>query len=192
VFGISLTEVAMIALVALVVVGPQKLPGMLRTLGEWVRKIRQMTTAVRVQTGIDDILREEGIDGGIAELRNLVRGDLGSLARARKSRDTYDDDPYETAAELDRFREYPIEGVDCAGALPDDLVDEDEDEDETEEKAEAVEQDDSAKEREADDDEDEEQNEDDEDEPEQPKKDAKPDAVERESTKAPWQVDRKT
>jgi sec-independent protein translocase protein TatB len=183
VFGISLTEVAMIALVALVVVGPQKLPGMLRTLGEWMRKIRQMTTAVRVQTGIDDILREEGIDGGIAELRNLVRGDLGSMARARKSRDRYDDDPYETAAELDRFREYPIEGVDCAGALPDDLVDEDEEEEEAGEEPEADEQDDGAREEEA--------GEDDEEEQEQPKKDAKPEAVERESTKAPWQVDRK-
>jgi len=126
VFGISLTEVAMIAVVALVVVGPQKLPGMLRTLGEWVRRIRQMTTQVRAQTGIDDILRQEGIDGGLAELRGLVRGDLSGLSRAKRSYDV-DDDPYEKAADIDQFREYPPEGVDSAGAVPDDLVDDDDD-----------------------------------------------------------------
>lgn len=123
-FGISLTEVAMIALVALVVVGPDKLPKMLRTLGEWVRKIRQMTTAVRAQTGIDDILREEGIDGGLAELRSLVRGDLTAIGRGRPRPDQPEDDPYAKAEEIDRYREYPPEGVDAAGALPDDLVDE--------------------------------------------------------------------
>jgi len=179
VFGISLTEVAMIALVALVVVGPQKLPGMLRTLGEWVRRIRQMTTAVRVQTGIDDILREEGIDGGIAELRSLVRGDLGNLARSKSAgRGRYEDDPYEKAVELDRFREYPVEGVDAAGALPDDLVSGDEDEDEDEEEKEQDEQRAENEETET-------------DESEAAEKEEKAEVVERESTKAPWQVGQK-
>jgi sec-independent protein translocase protein TatB len=124
VFGISLSEVVMIALVALIVVGPQKLPGMLRNLGQWVRKIRQMTTEVRAQTGIDDILRQEGIDGGIAELRNLIRGDLSALSRARHHEpEPAAEDPYADAYELDRTREYPAEGVDASGALPDDLVD---------------------------------------------------------------------
>jgi len=44
VFGISFTEIAVIATVALIVVGPQKLPDMLRTLGQWVRKLRRLTT----------------------------------------------------------------------------------------------------------------------------------------------------
>ena len=123
-FGVDLAELAVIALVALVVVGPEKLPKMLRTLGEWVRKIRQMTTAVRAQTGIDDILREEGIDGGLAELRSLVRGDLTAVGRGRPRPDQPEDDPYARAEEIDRYREYPPEGVDAAGALPDDLVDE--------------------------------------------------------------------
>lgn len=115
----------MIALVALIVVGPQKLPGMLRTLGQWVRRLRQMTTEVRAQTGIDDILRQEGFDGGIAELRSLVRGDLAVLARERSHVPApILDDPYEQAHELDLSREYPLDGVDAADALPDDLVDE--------------------------------------------------------------------
>jgi sec-independent protein translocase protein TatB len=123
VFGFSFTELALTAIVALLVVGPKKLPQMLRTLGTWVRKVRQMTTEVRAQTGIDSILREEGLEGGIAELRSLVRGDLVALARERRAAADVPDDPYPEAMETDRTREYPPEGVDAAGALPDDLVD---------------------------------------------------------------------
>lgn len=130
-FGVDLAELAVIALVALVFVGPQKLPKMLRTMGEWIRKIREMTTAVRAQTGIDDILRAEGIEGGLAELRSLARGDLGALARSRAHAEEPADDPYAQAEDIDRTREYPPEGVDAAGALPDDLVDEPETGDES-------------------------------------------------------------
>jgi sec-independent protein translocase protein TatB len=115
---------ALIAVVMLLVVGPQKLPGMLRTVGAWIRKIRRMTTEVRAQTGIDDLLRQEGLEGGIAELRSLVRGDLVNLARERRIAADTPEDPYPDAVELDRTREYPPEGADAAGALPDDLVDE--------------------------------------------------------------------
>ena len=75
-FGVSVTEIAMIAIVALVIVGPHKLPGMLRTLGQSIRKLRLFTTEMRAQTGIDEILREEGIQGGLTELRSLLHGDL--------------------------------------------------------------------------------------------------------------------
>ncbi|MBX3181812.1 MAG: Sec-independent protein translocase protein TatB [Polyangiaceae bacterium] len=122
-FGISLTEMVMIALVALVFVGPKKLPQMMRTVGEWVGKARSLTTQVRQQTGIDEILRQEGIDGGLSELRGLLRGDLGGGARHRPSSSTSRaDDPYQESIEYDRSREYPLEGADAYGALPDDLV----------------------------------------------------------------------
>lgn len=124
-FGVSFTEITVIALVALIVVGPEKLPKMLYTLGQWVGKLRRLTTEVRAQTGIDDILRQEGFEGGLRELRGLLRGDIAVGRAARDVRD-YDypaHDPYEDAIELDRTREYPIEGADADGALPDDLVD---------------------------------------------------------------------
>ncbi|MBX3128772.1 MAG: twin-arginine translocase TatA/TatE family subunit [Polyangiaceae bacterium] len=128
-FGISLVEIALIAVVALVVVGPQKLPGMLRTLGEWMGKLRRLTTEVRAQTGIDDILRQEGIDGGLSELRSIMRGDLRGIVRGPRPAAEHSsfDDPYEDSATIDALREYPLEGADAHGALPDDLVD-DEDE----------------------------------------------------------------
>lgn len=120
-FGISFSEIAVIAVMALVVVGPQKLPGMLRTMGLWVRKIRKMTTEVRAQTGIDEILREEGIDG-VHELRSLLRGEI---AAAKGRRTTPADDPYLETLEFDASREYPVEGPDAYRAVPDDLIDPD-------------------------------------------------------------------
>lgn len=131
-FGISFTEIIIIAVVALVFVGPKKLPGMLRTVGEFLGKMRRLTTQVREQTGIDDILRQEGIEGGLTELRSIVRGDLSSVGRSSRRRTSDDpdpvDDPYEDV-EQDSSREYPLEGPDAYGALPDDLVFGDDDDD---------------------------------------------------------------
>ena len=122
-FGISFTEITLIALVTLVVVGPHRLPSMLRTVGEWTRKLRRLTTEVRAQTGIDDVLRQEGIEGGLVELRSMMRGDFSTLQRERR-REQHMEDPYREPVEIDRSREYPPEGVDAAYALADDLVDE--------------------------------------------------------------------
>ncbi len=125
-FGISFTELLVIALVALIVVGPQKLPGMLRSLGDWIRRLRSLSTEVRAQTGIDEILREEGIEGGLAELRGILRGDLSSVGRSRDRPTPLPPsfDPYVPLATVDADREYPPEGADAAGVVPDDLVDE--------------------------------------------------------------------
>ena len=60
-FGFSFGELIVISMVTLVVVGPQKLPTMLKTMGSWARKLRKMTMDVRQQTGIDEMLRAEGI-----------------------------------------------------------------------------------------------------------------------------------
>ena len=117
-FGISLTEIMLIATIALVVVGPQKLPGMLLTLGQWIRKLRKLTTEVRAQTGIDEILREEGIDG-VHELRSLLRGEIRA---ARQQQTPPVEDPYLSAVDFDSGREYPPEGVDTYQAIPDDLM----------------------------------------------------------------------
>src|SRR5688572_1706918 len=88
---------------------------MLHNMGRWLKKLRQMTTEVRGQTGIDDILKAEGIHGGLSELRQLTRG--GALPAPRY------EDPYANL-EIDATREYPPEGVDSYGAMPDDLLDE--------------------------------------------------------------------
>jgi sec-independent protein translocase protein TatB len=119
VFGTSLSEIAVVGVVALVVVGPQKLPTMLRTLGQWTGKLRRMTMEMRAKTGIDEILREEGIDG-VAELRSLLRGEVAAARQAFQR--PLQVDPYQDDTPVDLAAEYPSEGVDTMGAIPEDLL----------------------------------------------------------------------
>lgn len=124
-----MSEIAVVGVVALVVVGPQKLPGMLRTIGQWTGKIRRMTLEMRAQTGIDEILREEGIDG-VAELRSLLRGEASAIRQGLRGAVggmgvggvRGGADPYDDNAASDDAIEYPPEGVDAAGAIPEDLI----------------------------------------------------------------------
>jgi sec-independent protein translocase protein TatB len=128
VFGLSISEFILIGVVTLVAVGPQRLPGMLKNFGHWMRKLRKMTTEVRAQTGIDEILRAEGLSGGLSELRGLVRGGpLAAVAATAPPVYRPPQDPFRDM-EIDVTREYPTEGADARGALPDDLGGDDDDE----------------------------------------------------------------
>jgi sec-independent protein translocase protein TatB len=126
VFGISFGELMLIATVALLVVGPQKLPQMLRTLGNWIARLRRMMTDVRSQSGIDDILRSEGLEGGLSELRSIMKGAGGLPLAARAFQSAATSNPSRRASveafAEDRSREYPVEGPDAQGALPEDLL----------------------------------------------------------------------
>lgn len=54
-FGIDSSEFLVIAVVALLVIGPKDLPRTLRWLGQWVGKARAMTRHVRA--GFDEMMR---------------------------------------------------------------------------------------------------------------------------------------
>ncbi len=128
-FGFSFSEVVLIGMVTLIAVGPKRLPGLLRDLAKWIRKLRKMTTDVRQQTGIDELLRAEGLHGGLNELRGLMRG--GGFpgpapAPAPIRIPSPPEDPY-AVLDMDVAREYPPEGPDSKGALPDDLTANDDD-----------------------------------------------------------------
>jgi sec-independent protein translocase protein TatB len=71
VFGLGFGEVVLLIIVAIVVVGPRQLPSMMRAAGQWVSRIRRMSTDLRAQSGIDQLMRDEGIDRSIQELRSL-------------------------------------------------------------------------------------------------------------------------
>ena len=129
--GVSFSEIVLIAVVALIVVGPRRLPEILGTLGKWLARLRRMTTEVRRQTGIDEILREEGISGGISELRSIMRGDhLSTYNRLGPAASTATPalspsapvDAYGEAVDYDQLRERPVEGPDSYGAIPEDLL----------------------------------------------------------------------
>lgn len=119
-FGVSLGEFTIVLIVVLIVVGPTRLPVMLRTLGQWIGNARRFVTQVRAQTGIDELLREEGLTGGIQELRSILHGDLVRPSYRLRSFPS-GSDPYLDAMRFDVTREYPVEGPDALGAVPDDL-----------------------------------------------------------------------
>lgn len=59
-FDIGWDEMALIAVVSLIVIGPKDLPVVLRQMGRWTRKAREM--AAEFHRGIDDMAREAELD----------------------------------------------------------------------------------------------------------------------------------
>jgi sec-independent protein translocase protein TatB len=59
-FDIAPTELLIVGLVALVVIGPKDLPRVLRTVGQWVGRRRGMARHFR--SGIDTMIREAELD----------------------------------------------------------------------------------------------------------------------------------
>lgn len=59
-FGIDSGELLIIAVVALVVIGPKDLPRLMRTIGNWVGRARGMARHFRL--GIDTMIREAELE----------------------------------------------------------------------------------------------------------------------------------
>ncbi len=59
-FDIGWSEMAVIALIALIVIGPKELPNAMRAMAKWTRKARSL--AREFQSGIDDLVREADLD----------------------------------------------------------------------------------------------------------------------------------
>lgn len=59
-FGIDSAELLIVAIVALVVIGPKDLPKVMRTVGNWVGRARGM--AKHFRSGMDAMIREAELD----------------------------------------------------------------------------------------------------------------------------------
>ncbi|MDU9391659.1 Sec-independent protein translocase protein TatB [Pseudomonas sp. zfem002] len=61
-FGISFSELLLVGLVALVVLGPERLPGAARTAGLWVGRLKRSFNAIKQEVereiGADEIRRQ--------------------------------------------------------------------------------------------------------------------------------------
>ncbi len=55
-FDLSIWEIAVIGVVAILVVGPKELPRALMAAGKWMRKFRSVTGSLR--SGLDTMIRE--------------------------------------------------------------------------------------------------------------------------------------
>jgi sec-independent protein translocase protein TatB len=153
VFGLSFGELCVLLLVAVVVLGPKDLPRYLKKAGQFAGKMRRLAYDMREKSGIDEVLRSEGIAGDIAEIRKLARGEIGGvMAAVRSTADaarisngaspSIPTSPSSAAngavsayamtqlpeqsplgqVTIDREREYPREGADSYGALPDTAI----------------------------------------------------------------------
>ncbi len=100
-FDIGWTELLVIAVVAIVVVGPKDLPRLLRTLGRYLGKLRQTANEFRAQ--IDEAMREselEDLRKEVEELKsvNPVENIKDSLNAMKH---TFDDPPEADDTNLD-------------------------------------------------------------------------------------------
>ncbi|MBN9090774.1 MAG: twin-arginine translocase subunit TatB [Reyranella sp.] len=76
-FGIDSPELLVIAIVALVVIGPKELPGLLRTWGKWMAQMRGMASEFRGH--VDEMVRQSELDEVKKQLEGSPGLDLQSL-----------------------------------------------------------------------------------------------------------------
>jgi sec-independent protein translocase protein TatB len=77
-FGIDSPELLVIAIVALVVIGPKELPGLLRTWGRWLAQMRGMASEFRGH--VDEMIRQTELEDVKKQLTGASDGlDLKSL-----------------------------------------------------------------------------------------------------------------
>src|ERR1700689_2526659 len=71
-FDLSLTEFLLIGVVALIVIGPKELPAVLRTVGQWTRKVRRM--AADFQGQFQEAMREAEMGDLKKQVDDLAQG----------------------------------------------------------------------------------------------------------------------
>jgi len=112
---IGWSEMAVIALVALIVIGPKELPQAMRAASKWIRKARSL--AREFQSGVDDMIREADLEDArkaVESAKNLdfdkafeetvdpggeVRSEASGLGRAARPDGTDTEKPDRTGNE---------------------------------------------------------------------------------------------
>jgi sec-independent protein translocase protein TatB len=85
-FDIGFSELALVCVIALVVLGPERMPVALRTLGLWFGRLRRtyntMKTEIEREIGMDDIRRQLHNEAVMDEMKRLERDVIGEKAHA--------------------------------------------------------------------------------------------------------------
>src|SRR5687767_2285626 len=81
-FGIDSPELLVIAVVALVVIGPKELPGLLRSWGQWMAKMRGMAAEFRGH--VDEMVRQSELDEVKKQIESAPGLDLQALDPTRE------------------------------------------------------------------------------------------------------------
>ena len=107
-FDLSISEIAIIAIIAVVVIGPKELPRALATAGKWMAKARGVMANFR--TGLDAMVRE-------AELQEMEKKWAAENDRIMKEYPALPED-----ALADEPRMEPLDGTPPVGATDNDAV----------------------------------------------------------------------
>src|SRR5215475_5904225 len=76
-FGLGMGEIIVILIVALLVLGPNKLPEAAKQIGKAIRELRKHTDSLR-----ETIETDEQLGGTVRELKSALRGDPYSVMRS--------------------------------------------------------------------------------------------------------------
>ena len=100
-FDFAWSEIALIAVVAMIAIGPKDMPAAIRAVTGWVKKARRM--AAEFQTHVDEMVREADLSevrASINEIRNFdVRGEIEKTIDADGSiRSAFASNPLEPSA----------------------------------------------------------------------------------------------
>jgi len=94
-FDIGFWEIILIAVVALIVVGPERFPGMVKKIGYWVGQFRRIATSVKseIQREVD---KAEQLQNLLDEQKQIVERhtnvDLSKPAVTTKTQDQHTED----------------------------------------------------------------------------------------------------
>jgi sec-independent protein translocase protein TatB len=88
-FDISWSEFLLIGVVALVVIGPKELPAVMRTLGQWTRKVRGM--ASEFQNQFQEAMREAEMADLKKQVDDMAQGVKQSVTQIDSLKDVRDD-----------------------------------------------------------------------------------------------------
>src|SRR4030088_1377910 len=106
-FDIGWSELVVIAVVALIAIGPKELPGVLRMVGQWMGKARKM--AAEFQGQFQEAMREAemaDLKKSFDEVKEAATGFVGGKVRSSREKDVgnalrIDDIDKPAAAETD-------------------------------------------------------------------------------------------
>jgi sec-independent protein translocase protein TatB len=113
-FDLGWAELFVIAVVALIVIGPRDLPKTMRIVASWFRKARSL--AREFQSGMEDLAREAELDDVKSEIKKMVDYNPGADLEASLDPDGELKNALPSMADLDDMMDEQEEGADFGAA----------------------------------------------------------------------------
>ena len=89
-FDIGLSELLLVSVIVLLVIGPKRLPETLRTLGLWIGRMRRSFTRVKTEIereiGMDDVRRQLHNEAIMEQMKDIERDVGGAIDDANIGR----------------------------------------------------------------------------------------------------------